>query len=428
MRCFITLLLVASLVGCSKPTKPPLEGTRIDILPADQLPVQSDIEFEIPAATPMTTWSQLAANAQHNPGPLTLATPLTRVWQARVRNTGDSLLTIPPIVIGDLVIALGQGGNVQAHDIENGRLIWQRDLVTGKDQDAAISGGLAALQDTVFVTTGLDVLQALSLADGATVWSRTLPAPARAAPALDQDQLSIMTLDNQVIILSAQTGEELWRYAGLSNRIGTLHRAPPSITNTSIFAAFSARELTLLSRENGRLIWSQTLSQGGRTSRTIQEITGIGAAPIMTEDRIITLGYSGYLTAFDFRTGNKVWEVPTFGTQTPFIAGDALFVLSADHLLQAYRLSDGALGWVELLVPERLRRREQASWQGPVLAGGGLIITGSDRTIRSIDPTNGEERWRLHHARPILAPPVVARDTLLIMDEGGILTAYRAGG
>ncbi len=51
--------------------------------------------------------------------------------------------------------------------------------------------------------------------------------------------------------------------------------------------------------------------------------------------RVYAIGVGGLIVALDLRSGRRLWEREVGGGQTPWIAGDWLFVQTADQSLAA---------------------------------------------------------------------------------------------
>jgi outer membrane protein assembly factor BamB len=60
-----------------------------------------------------------------------------------------------------------------------------------------------------------------------------------------------------------------------------------------------------------------------------------------------------------------------------------------------------------------------------VLAGGRLVITGSNGALIFVDPTTGAFQSQTSVGAPVSLPPVVANSTLYIFDDRGRLHAFR---
>jgi hypothetical protein len=83
--------------------------------------------------------------------------------------------------------------------------------------------------------------------------------------------------------------------------------------------------------------------------------------------------------------------------------------------------------WATILGPyvDKDEREDGVFWAGPVLAGDRLIVTGSHGEALSISPYTGKVLGWIKLNRRVMISPIVANNTLYVLDDGGRLTAMR---
>ena len=134
------------------------------------------------------------------------------------------------------------------------------------------------------------------------------------------------------------------------------------------------------------------------------------------------------MVALELITGQRQWELNIAGISTPWVAGDWVFVVTDEaqaDLRLAPRTARSAGSTSCRSSRRRRRRRARSTIPGPVLAGGRLILAGSNGTLINVDPATGASRARPASARAISLPPVVANSTLYVLDDDGRLHAFR---
>jgi outer membrane protein assembly factor BamB len=133
------------------------------------------------------------------------------------------------------------------------------------------------------------------------------------------------------------------------------------------------------------------------------------------------------MVALELNTGQRLWELNIAGTGTPWVAGDFVFVITDTAQLLAISRNTGRVRWMSQL--QRFRdvedRRGTITWRGPVLAGGRLVLVNTLGQIIFASPTDGTVMQTVETRAPISLSPVVAGNTLYILDDRGRLTAYR---
>jgi outer membrane protein assembly factor BamB len=109
------------------------------------------------------------------------------------------------------------------------------------------------------------------------------------------------------------------------------------------------------------------------------------------------------------------------------VAGEWIFTLTDDARLLAIARATGKVRWITQL--ERYRNEEKRTnpvfWTGPVLANNRLWIANTRGEIKSVDVTTGEPADFVKLDSPISLPPIIANQTLYVLEDGGRISAYR---
>ena len=173
-------------------------------------------------------------------------------------------------------------------------------------------------------------------------------------------------------------------------------------------------------------MWSDALA---RTSISTQvgTLTDVDADPIIDGGRVYALGQGGRMAAYELVTGQRIWELNLAGISTPAIAGEWIFTLTDDSRLLAIARATGKVRWVTQLARWRNPNKESGPifWTGPVLANNRLWVASSEGEVHSVDVTSGATALFTDLKQPVSLPPIVAGDTLFILDDSGRITAWR---
>ena len=87
-------------------------------------------------------------------------------------------------------------------------------------------------------------------------------------------------------------------------------------------------------------------------------------------------------------TGNRMWSRDIGSIQTPWVAGDFIYVLDNDERLICLSRKEGKVKWVHQL-PEfgnPDKQRYPILWAGPVLVSNKLILVSSDGYAEALSP------------------------------------------
>ena len=103
------------------------------------------------------------------------------------------------------------------------------------------------------------------------------------------------------------------------------------------------------------------------------------------------------------------------------------FVVDDEARMLCISRGTGKVRWISQL-PRWDKDKEKKgviTWTGPILAGGRLIVASSDGRLANIDPADGRLQSVTKAGGPIYLPPIVANNTLFILDNSGNLSAWR---
>lgn len=433
LACALPLALAggcSSLSGVFDEDEPALEGERISVLElAESLePDSAALEAEGLVAPPVWKnefWPQAGGYPNHSMQNLELRDGnLQKAWSADIgAGTTDELpLTAQPIIVDGRVFTLDTESRLSAFDTATGKLIWAQDVGNPEEDDAVIGGGMASAAGMLYVTNGYNEVLALQPANGKILWRAPIPAPSRAAPTVMDGRLFVITLDNRLVALSAADGKPLWEYQGLSETAGIIGAASAAADATMVIPAFSSGEIMALRVENGSLAWSDNLANLKRIGG-LAGLSDIKALPVIDKGLVIGVSYSGRMVAIDSRTGTRVWQREISSANTPWIAGNHIFVLSTENQLVAMGRDTGVIRWVINLA--RNDDGEPVIYTGPVLAGGRLILAGTGGRVLELNAENGAvlRQWTTDNS--VAISPVIAGGTLYLLSEDGTLSAYR---
>ncbi|MHA1598554.1 MAG: outer membrane protein assembly factor BamB family protein [Alphaproteobacteria bacterium] len=412
--------------------KVPLPGDRISVLLLQRSlspdPVTSGKEIRLPAPSPNADWPQAGGTASHAMHHIAINESISNVWRASAGDGADEEVRIvgTPIVADGRVYAMDSLSNVSAFDTKNGKRLWTTELTPEEEDDDHISGGLAYEDGRVFVTTGFAQVIALDAGNGTVLWRKSLPGPMRTAPTVRGGRVFANTVDSRVYALNAVTGEEIWNYTGIAEVASLLGGASPAVDQGVVVAAFSSGELVALKAENGRVLWTDSLTSRRRTD-VVSTLAHIRGRPIIDRGRVFAISHGGLMVAIDLRSGRRIWDKEIGGLASPWVAGDYIFLLTNDAEVAAISRDDGSIYWVQALprFEDPLEKDNPIVWTGPVLASDRLIITGSHGEVYSISPYNGDVMGKVEMPSGISVPPIVAAGSVYFLADNATLVAYR---
>lgn len=421
------------LFGGGDKKRTPTVGERVPILSRIENAVAADpalagVPVTLPAPQVNAEWAQAGGTASKANGHVALSDAPARAWSAQIAgSTNRRRLAASPVVGGGRLFAVGTDGVVSAFDAGTGALAWTYRGEVASDLANSLFGGGASYADgRVYATNGTGDVIALDAGTGAQLWKVKPSGPLRGSPTVAFNLVFVMTQDNQVIALNTADGSLAWQESGSATQAGVFGVAAPAAGQGTIIAGYSSGELVAYRYENGRVLWSDALARTS-ISTEVGALTDIDADPIIDGGQVYALGQGGRMAAYDLLSGQRAWELNLAGISTPTVAGDWIFTLTDDARLLAIARATGKIRWLTQL--QRYRDEEDREgpvfWTGPVLAGGQLWLGNSEGRVYRASPGEGSASLFVDLKQPISLPPVVANQTLYILDDSGRISAYR---
>ncbi|WP_159976904.1 MULTISPECIES: PQQ-binding-like beta-propeller repeat protein [unclassified Novosphingobium] len=435
----IALALVMGLSGCKVfgggkgPAKTPTVGNRVPILSRIESGAKVDttlgaVSVILPPAEVNADWAQGGGTANKAYGHLALAETPTRVWTAQIAGSSPRRrLAAAPVIAGGKLFVMDTGGVVHAFDAQSGASLWTKSFsVSGSNGNSVFGGGVSVDAGRLYVTTGLGEVAALNVADGSQVWTKKPAGPLRGSPTIGFNSVFVMTQDNQIVALNASDGTSVWSESASVTQSGVFGVGAPAAGQGTVIAGFSSGELVAYRYENGRQLWSDALARTS-ISTEVGSLTDVDADPIIDRGRVYALGQGGRMAAYELITGQRIWELNLAGISTPAVAGDWVFTLDDHAEILAIARSTGKVRWLTELARYKnaKKRKNPIFWVGPVLAGNKLWIGNSRGELSTVDPTSGTMTPFTELGSAISLAPVVANQTLYILDDSGRISAFR---
>lgn len=439
-RPLTTALVIALALGASgcgifrgkDKSGTPTVGDRVPILSriesgAKVDPALSGVSVILPPAEANTEWAQGGGPASKATGHLALGASPARLWTAQVAGASNKRrLAAAPVVGEGKLFVMDTDGVVSAFNADTGTKVWSRSFDLGGDSKAVFGGGVSYDAGSVYVTTGIGEVAALGASDGAEKWKVKPAGPLRGSPTIGFNAVYVMTQDNQIVALNTADGKQLWNESASVSQSGVFGVAAPAAAQGTVVAGYSSGELVAYRYENGRQLWSDALARTS-ISTEVGSLTDVDADPIIDRGRVYALGQGGRMAAYELVTGQRIWELNLAGISTPAIAGDWVFTLTDRAQLLAIARGTGKVRWLNQLTRYRneKKRKGPVFWTGPVLAGNRLWVANSEGQLAYADPSEGTLTPYAELNDPVSLAPVVANQTLYLLDDSGRITAYR---
>lgn len=223
--------------------------------------------------------------------------------------------------------------------------------------------------------------------------------------AVRDGRFHVATDDGTVAALDVQSGRELWR-TQIGARIGA------GVGSDGRYAAVVTREGQLVVLDGGKEIWRANV--GGRVS----------TAPLVAGERVFVVGVDRVVNAFDVLDGRRLWTLKRPGdaltlAQTGVLAAfqDTLLVGQGPRLLGVDPLK-GSVRWeVAVTTPRGTNEVERlADLVGPAQrVGSSFCVHAFQAAVGCVDAERGTLRW----SQPLGGTEAVGGDADLVVAADG---------
>jgi outer membrane protein assembly factor BamB len=428
--------------------KSKLRGERIpltaldDALKPDTALTNTPVTLPPPYRNP--EWTQpggFASNAVYH---LEANGHLRELWTADAGKGSDtsSRLTASPVVGGGRIFTLDSEAHVYAFDARNGQEVWDKRLAPKNGTDmptlwgllgkpntikpvTGMGGGVAYDAGKIFVTSGFGVLLCMDAASGREIWRHDLKVPIVNAPVVNGGRIFLSTHDNHFYAFAEADGRTLWDQQGVAESAGILSSTSAAVSGQFVIAPYTSGELFALRVQNGQQAWNDVLSHSGQVT-ALSELDDIAARPVIDRDMVFAISHSGVMAAIALASGDRAWTRDIGGTQTPWVAGDYVYVVTGDEQLMCLSRKEGRVRWIHQMPGFRDEdKRHPIDWSGPILVSDKLILVSSDGYAEAISPYTGALLGRVEIAGGTSIAPVVADGTLYIYTNDAELVALK---
>jgi outer membrane protein assembly factor BamB len=415
------------------PKGTPTVGERIPVLSGEAAveadPELADVPVVLPAPVVNNEWTQSGGSASKAMGHVSLGAAPAPIWSVSIGqgSSSNARLGAAPVVGDGRLYVMDAQAVIRAINPDTGATLWQRQLTSPQASARTLfGGGVSYSGGRLYAVNGSGDAAALDAATGNIVWQVRPGGPLRGAPTVAADTVYVVSQDNQLFALNTANGEPRWNRSGSAETSGVFGVAAPAFGQSTVVVGYSSGELTAYRFENGQEVWSDALTRTTVTTQ-VHALTDIDADPVVDQGRVFAIGQGGRMVAVELNTGQRLWEINIAGIGTPWVAGDWVFVITDQGQLLAVSRANGRVRWMSQLQRWRDQEDERGTltWRGPVLAGGRLVLVNTLGQIVFASPADGSVQTTLTARAPISLAPVVANNTLYVLDDSGRLTAWR---
>lgn len=351
------------------------------------------------------------------PKPLVQFTPsrhINSLWAAKVgKGTDDeSHPKLRTAIANDKAITADSQGNVSAHAIRNGTLLWKTPTHT------TITSGPTANQSLVIVGTNHGQVIALKAHSGVIAWKANVANQVLAAPTLSNDKVLVKTIDGRLMALSTTDGHPLWSHEHGSPLLVLRGGSAPQVVDNLVVAGFADGKLAAFDLNQGKLLWERAIAMPTGLSE-IERMVDIGADPVVSEGIVYVVSYQGNLASILPRNGEMLWEHAISSEKDLAFDHELLYVSDMQSHLWAFYRNSGRVAWQQT----QLEARDITA---PAVIGDMIVVADAQGYLHWLSREDGHFVARVFIDKSGIAlRPAVINDQVLVMTRSGKLVAFK---
>ena len=432
---FINVFLLFNILllnGCSSDEKIYLKGSVNVFEKQNKLPYVKESKKQNAELDISTNNLNILNSKSYNLTNSVINFPLEKLWEIDTNQSLDNStpLLSDPISIFSKIYLINNNGSLLKIDSQSGKILWDKEIFENLGNSIlgapAISGKYISENDvTIFAHKGNDELMSIDGSSGEVNWKKKYKLPFRGGITFFQDRLFLSDYEGNFFSINSSNGEIIWSVTLGTDYSSVYTNARPVIAKNKIIVPGTGGSFFVLSSKTGEVIWTENISSNSQSPK-IFHLGDIVANPVYYEGIIYLVSQSGFTSAFDIETEEKLWTLPIGGLETPTLSGKTIFVNGIMGNLVAINRITGHVRWIkkyESYVNSNSYFSDEtiAVYKGPILTDSKLLLSDHNGIIRILDANTGIEIDNLSIGKLALAPIPVNKKVFFLRSDGKLL-------
>lgn len=354
------------------------------------------------------------------------------VWTQSVgHGTEGKHLLHTPAVDGDRLYAAGYR-EIVAFDRKSGKQIWRHKYERSINTGPVVAG-------EVLLFGGDAELVALSRSTGEPIWHASVSSEILAAPVVGNDLVVVRTVDGYVSAHDLDNGQQRWSYQFRVPVLSLRGNGSPAIQADTVYVGTDNGHVVALDLKRGELRWDSTLAVA-RGRNEIERLVDVDAPLLSSRYGIVASAYQQGTMLLMPQSGQIGWKRDFSTIGGGALDGDRFYFSDLEGALWSVSADRGATYWKQ----PSLDGRELGQ---PVIQADMVVVGDNEGYVHWFAKNDGSKRFSRRvetykekfplksstddynrgfvEKRAVLAPPLVVGEWVYVIDQRGVLEAFR---
>ena len=321
---------------------------------------------------------------------------------------------------------------IAAFERKSGKQIWRRTY------DRNINTGLAIAGDALLFGGDAELV-ALSRSTGEPIWHVSISSEVLATPVVANGLVIVRTVDGNISAHKIDDGQQQWSYQFRVPVLSLRGNSSPTVQAKTIYVGTDNGHVVALDLKKGELRWDSTLAVAhGRNE--IERLVDVDAPLLSSRYGIVASAYQQGMMLLALQSGQIVWKRDFSTISGAILDGDKFYFGDLEGSLWSVSVNRGATYWKQ----PALDGREL----GQPMSQADMVVVADDQGyVHWFSKSDGSKRFSLRvktkkekfplksstadynrgfvEKRAILAPPLVVDEWAYVIDQRGVLEAFR---
>ena len=350
------------------------------------------------------------------PAPLTpITNPQVKVdelWSHSIAAT-DNVLQLHLMLVSDgkNVYTMTNDGSIYAYALDGGDKLWK------VSRELSLSAGPSVGEGMVVVGAVDGTVIALNAADGKELWHVNVAGELLTAPAIGGGNVVVRTTDGRIIALAADDGRQRWKVNYDEPRLSVRGACPPVIAGRMVLDGLDSGTLVALNLDDGSQLW-QAVVGAPHGSDELSRLSDLDGLLVVSGDDVFAVAYQGQVSEISRISGQVVWSREMSSYTGVALDDTNVYVTDVHGAVWALDRHTGVAVWTQ----PALRAHNLTA---PVVFHNSVVAAGVTGDVHFFSKQDGSPQAREHlDGSPVLTPPLVVGDKLLVVSSAGHIAAY----